>query len=91
MKLRPSEMDVNIEYSEWINSWWISNKEELKLEPEWVEEYDIFSDKFKRSEKVEETQKLIKKFRVKAIKSSPKTTVSSGRLRKKSIKKKKKK
>ena len=28
-------------------------KEELKLEPEWVEEYDIFSDKFKRSEKVE--------------------------------------
>lgn len=79
-------------YSEWIKSWWISKKEELKLEPEWVEEYDIFSDKFKRSEKVEKTQKLIKKFRVKAIKSSPKTTVSSGRLRlrKKSSKKKKK-
>ena len=64
----------------------------LNLEPKdvWVE-YDIFSDKFKRSEEVEETQKLIKKVRVKAKKSSPKITVSSGRLRKKSSKKKSKK
>ena len=86
-------MLMSEKYSEWIKSWWISNKEELKLEPEWVEEYDIFSDKFKRSEKVEETQKLIKNVRVKAKKSSPKTTVLSGRLRlrKKSRKKKSKK
>ena len=72
-------------YSEWISN---------NLKPKDVPEYDIFSDKFKRSEKVEQTQKLIKKFRVKAEKkSSPKMTVSSGRLRlrKKSSKKKSKK
>ena len=74
-------------YSEWIKSWWISNKEELKLEPEWVEEYDIFSDKFKRQKDVNQTIKVIKSFRIK--KSSSK--VSSGRLRKKSSKKKSKK
>jgi len=74
-------------YSEWIKSWWISNKEELKLEPKWVEEYDIFSDKFKRQKYVNQTIKVIKSFRIK--KSSSK--VSSGRLRKKSSKKKSKK
>jgi len=77
---------ISEKYSEWISN---------NLEPKDVLEYDIFSDKFKRSEKVEETQKLIKNVRVKAKKSSPKTTVSSGRLRlrlrKKSSKKKSKK
>ena len=70
---------ISEKYSEWISN---------NLEPKDVLEYDIFSDKFKINKLLKRTQKLIKKVRVKAKKSSPKTTVSSGRLRKKSSKKK---
>ena len=71
-------------YSEWISN---------NLEPDDVQKYDIFSDKFKINKLLKQRQKLIKKVRVKAKKSSPKMTVSSGRLRlrKKSSKKKSKK
>lgn len=73
---------ITEKYSKWMSS---------KLKPDDVEKYNIFSDKFTRQKKVDETLKIIKRFRIKKTQKQSKSTISSGRLRKMKSSKKNKK
>ena len=71
---------ITEKYSKWMSS---------NLKPDDAEKYNIFSDKFTRQKEVNETLKIIKRFRIKKTQKQSKSKISSGRLRKMKSSKKK--